>query len=231
MIIAAFLLRLLLIYYGTIHDSIMEVAYTDIDYSVFTEAAEHIYNGKSPYQKDTYKYTPVLAQMLLPNVSVHILFGKILFSIFDILVAFILHRICVKSMLLDCKKSAKWISFFWLFNPFTITISSRGNAEGVQIFLVTFSILLVLEKRFFLAGLIYGLSVHFKLYPIIYAWSILLYISQPLVFLQEKTWYKKIRGMICCVFKEDLLHFSVSACFSFFGIGFMMYKLYVNVCY
>ena len=85
-IIAAFVLRIGLIWYGDYHDAVMEVKYTDIDYSVFTESAGHIANNASPYKKDTYKYTPMLAYLLLPNIYLDGHFGKILFCVFDIVV-------------------------------------------------------------------------------------------------------------------------------------------------
>ena len=49
------LLRLILIAYGQHQDEIMEVLYTDVDYKVFTEAARHVYDGGSPYERHTYR--------------------------------------------------------------------------------------------------------------------------------------------------------------------------------
>lgn len=227
----AFFLRLGFIYYGICHDQLMEVAYTDIDYSVFTDAAKQIYDGKSPYEIETYKYTPLLAQILLPNVCVNILFGKILFSVFDIVVALILFRICVKSMSLDGKQSETLIAILWLFNPFTMTISSRGNAEGMQIFLVTSCLLLVVEKKLLLAGFMYGLSVHFKLYPVIYALPILLKISKLSSFLNnERSWYGNLKSVIFSMLQRDVIKFAMSSLLSFVGFGYIMYHWYVCCC-
>lgn len=89
------IIRLVLIAYGEIQDQISEVPYTDIDYRVVTDGARHIYNGRSPFNRHTYRYTPLLAMFLLPNIYLHRCFGKILFAAFDLVIAIIIKLIIV----------------------------------------------------------------------------------------------------------------------------------------
>lgn len=60
--------------------SAIQVKYTDIDYEVFTDAAKLVAEGSSPFQRSTYRYSPLLAFALLPNVLLFRDCGKLLFS-------------------------------------------------------------------------------------------------------------------------------------------------------
>ena len=59
--------------------------YTDTDYHVFTDAAQHVADGSSPYARLTYRYTPLTAYICLVNVYIHPIAGKLIFSLIDIL--------------------------------------------------------------------------------------------------------------------------------------------------
>ncbi|XP_065658065.1 GPI mannosyltransferase 1 isoform X3 [Hydra vulgaris] len=144
-LVIASLIRVFLILYSTFHDKYFEVKYTDIDYEVFTQAAKHLVDGGSPYLKDTYKYTPLLAYLMIPNVFLHILFGKLFFCVLDIIVAILLHRILNDFKISERSVTKTTIVCFWLFNPFTMTISSRGNAESVQMVLVLLALYFLMK--------------------------------------------------------------------------------------
>ena len=162
----ALLLRIFLIAYGEWQDKNMVVKYTDIDYHVFTDASRHIVEGNSPYLRPTYRYTPLLSLLLTPNISLHMCFGKVLFVLFDVLAGYLLYKIlCVRG----CPdRRAVFFSYFWLFNPLPLTVSTRGNAESIMAVLVLASIYFVLVKNVPVAAIFFALSVHFKIFPVIY---------------------------------------------------------------
>jgi phosphatidylinositol glycan class M len=71
------LLRALLTAWGYVQDHYMSVKYTDIDYSVFTDAARYVVRGQSPFLRSTYRYSPLLAYIMVPNVLWTEIFGKV----------------------------------------------------------------------------------------------------------------------------------------------------------
>ncbi|XP_045463979.1 GPI mannosyltransferase 1 [Harmonia axyridis] len=89
----ALMIRVILIIYSVYHDAVFVVPYTDIDYKVFTDASRYVLDGKSPYERHTYRYSPLLAIILTPNLLLFSLFGKFLFSVIDIFVALLIKKI------------------------------------------------------------------------------------------------------------------------------------------
>jgi len=126
----------------------------------------------SPYTRATYRYTPMLALMLAPNEFIHPAFGKILFSVADVLIPVVLREVTPQSY--------AWLAVLWLFNPMPANIATRGSAESVLGLLVCATLLAASKQRWFTTAVLLGVSVHFKIYPFIYGFSLLFAIDDHL---------------------------------------------------
>uniref|UniRef100_A0A914CC16 GPI alpha-1,4-mannosyltransferase I, catalytic subunit n=1 Tax=Acrobeloides nanus TaxID=290746 RepID=A0A914CC16_9BILA len=232
--------RLLLVFYSTVHDYVFKVKFTDIDYQVYTDAAINVYNGRSPYERHTYRYTPVLAWVLVPNVAYE-KFGKILFCLVDILVGWLLFKIALTRLPLNVtiKKKfellseCKWaVALFWLFNPLTVVISARGNADCIVCAAVILTIYLLRKNQWLLAAIVHGgLAVHFKIYPIIYLPSIYLALSQVRLATNFQEFLRYLflnfRGYIFVIISISCFVFLLAIGYHFYGYTFLNeYLLY-----
>lgn len=210
-----FLIRFMFIVYGEHHDRTHALKYTDIDYHVFSDAAHEVAAGGSPFDRHTYRYTPFLAWMLLPNVNLHFLFGKLMFSFLDCVASKLIYQI----LLIDgqTKLTALRCSFLWLYNPLVIGVSTRGSAESVMAVLVLITVYMLKLRFSLLAGLFYGISVHFKLYPIIYC--IPLYMSLT----NDSHSDSLIKRMLPNYTKMRLVIGATISFFGLTGLGFVLY--------
>lgn len=178
---SAVLLRVILLFYGLIQDKYFPLPYTDIDYFVFTDAARYVSHGLSPYERETYRYTPLLAWILLPTArpgTAWFSFGKVLFALADIVAGWLIVLV-LRSPAGGGMKTDRALKFasIWLSNPMVATISTRGSSEGLLGVMVVALLWAVLSKRIMLAGVLLGLAVHFKIYPFIYGVSILWFLE------------------------------------------------------
>ena len=179
---SAILLRAILLVYGLIQDEYSPLPYTDIDYFVFTDAARYVSLGLSPYERETYRYTPLLAWILLPTAwpgAAWFSFGKILFATADVVAGWLIVLVLRSPAGGGGMKTERALKFasIWLLNPIVATISTRGSSEGLLGVMVVALLWAVLSRRIVLAGVLLGLAVHFKIYPFIYGISILWYLE------------------------------------------------------
>lgn len=171
--LAAILLRVALLCYGHQQDHWSALKYTDIDYYVFTDAARNVASGRSPYLRDTYRYTPLLAWILVPTSWPGLWFdsGKAIFAASDVVAGWLIYRILRSNHQMPKDIALRYASI-WLLNPMVAQISTRGSSEGLLIIMIIALLWASLRRQLVLAGCLLGLVVHFKIYPFIYAVSI-----------------------------------------------------------
>lgn len=145
--------------------------YTDIDYMIVMDGARSMVNGGSPFERATYRYTPLLAAIVLPAVLIANPIGKLIFALSDIGAA----HYCYKIMrTYATERSSKLMTcVFILFNPVVINVSTRGSSDMLLTFLCMAVIVKFNEHKYGTAGAILGFATHFKLYPIIYVFPLL----------------------------------------------------------
>lgn len=159
-----------MLFYGLYQDAHSALKYTDIDYYVFTDAARLSALGHSPYERATYRYTPLLAWMLAPTARapqwLWFSFGKALFAAADVLAGAIIVRLLVRYQRMEQQGALVWTAATWLLNPMVATISTRGSSEGLLGVMVALLLWAALARRPVLAGALLGLATHFKVYPV-----------------------------------------------------------------
>lgn len=203
-LLVSLLLRIGFFLFGLFQDAFMQLPYTDIDYFVFTDASKLVSLGLSPFERSTYRYTPLLSWIMVPTSYKYFFsFGKIVFIICDLITGYIILKSVNYNYLL---------SLIWLFNPMVITISTRGSSESLLTCFILLSIYALNKSKIIISGLLMGLSIHLKIYPFIYIPTILLYIDsdQPLI----------------KPFTVNRLKFIISTFSSFTILTFIMFKIY-----
>lgn len=232
---AAILLRVVLLFYGLYQDSHSPMKYTDIDYYVFTDAAKFVSEGQSPYDRATYRYTPLLAWILLPTTwtglggqQVWFSFGKALFAVSDIIAGWLILHVLRSHQRMDMQRALKFSSI-WLLNPMVATISTRGSSEGFLCVTIMALLWAVLEKRTILAGVLLGFGVHFKIYPFIYGSSIIWFLEDEGndAFNGSKGFtLSNLTDYVCRLLTPQRIILGLTSLVVFAGLNVAMYMLY-----
>lgn len=222
--LVATLLRLVLLVYGLWQDANSALKYTDIDYLVFTDAARFLAAGDSPYARDTYRYTPLLAWMMLPTVH-FAAFGKLVFAAADLLAGWLMVRVLRQRGMPETTAGA--FAAIWLWNPMVATISTRGSSEGL-LGVLTMGLLWAVERRrVSLAAVILGLAVHFKIYPFIYAPAIVWWMDAER--LGKTTKPEKPSSAMEALARfvtPERIKLAIISLATFMGLNLLMYSIY-----
>jgi GPI mannosyltransferase 1 subunit M len=224
----AIVLRAALIYIAHIVDTTSTTnKYTDTDYEVFTDAARHVSNAGSPYARHTYRYTPLAAYICLPNIWIHPLAGKVIFCTFDILMGIIYWAFVESQLESTFSKTFDSMVFnaLYLFNPLIFILSTRGSNDNIISMLVFIAMFCLLKRKYALAGFFFGLSVHFKIYPIIYSFVFYLYIDMDRAMIAKGHPFKAITSQFS-FFSRNRLVFTAWAAGTFIGFTAFFYYVY-----
>ena len=98
---------------------------------------------------------------MIPNHVLFYSFGKVLFSICDVLCGIVVYQI-FKNEGIDSRNNLRFASL-WIFNPYVIYLSTRGSADSLECLFVFLTLLLIQNSKIGLSAFIFGLSVHFKI--------------------------------------------------------------------
>ncbi|KAJ2898352.1 GPI mannosyltransferase 1 [Zalerion maritima] len=235
LILSSLLLRLIFLLYGLYQDSISAIKFTDIDYLVFTDASRSLSQGHSPYARETYRYTPLLAWLLYPTSftsstssamnTFWFSFGKLLFSLADVLAGHFLLVILTNHMSIPAPRARKFASI-WLLNPMVATISARGSSEGLLGLLTAALLWAVLERKISLAGALLGLGVHFKIYPFVYAAAIVWWMDGERLGRPVTNKDVAVMCKIKTFFSTERIILAASSLAVFSGLNVWMYMIY-----
>lgn len=230
-IILSLLLRCLLLIWGEYQDHFTSLPYTDIDYIIVSDAAKCIIYPQfpgctkaigvlnvnvqgigDPYARITYRYTPLLAILAIPNILLHPIALKFMLVSSDLLVGTLLYYLHPQSI--------HYITGIWLLNPIIANISTRGSTESILGLIVISILVLAKQRRWDTMAIVFGLAVHFKLYPIIYGSSLLATLSTTTSSstTSSKSWFRSIVN-------RRQIRFGVISFISFMGLNTIMYLM------
>eukprot|EP00760_Papus_ankaliazontas_P018895 PhM_4_TR17754/c0_g1_i1/m.54937/K05284/PIGM; phosphatidylinositol glycan, class M len=190
--IAALVIRIIMVHYSLLHDYIFDMNYTDIDYEVVNDGAAHMVKGGSPFDRETYRYSPLLALMLVPGhlLGIQLVFGKILFSLCDLAVGAVLIRALKHG---GVYRFLPMYVAVYLLNPLNISVSTRGNGDCIAGLLIVGALLAFEMKKFTLSAVVFAAVVHLRIFPIMLAPMFLL-VPHRAASIKQKLYFSVLSG-------------------------------------
>lgn len=228
---AAILLRVILFFYGLWQDANSPMKYTDIDYYVFTDAARYVSAGGSPYERETYRYTPLLAWMLVPTAwPGWFSFGKAVFALSDIVTGWLIVKVLTSKAggAMGMERACKFAAI-WLLNPMVATISTRGSSEGILAMMVVALLWAVMQRQVVVSALLLGFGVHFKIYPFIYAPAIVWWMDDEHIVGGVSRKPTSLVGGVKRLLSPARLKLAIISLAVFIGLFVAMFEMYAFV--
>ena len=134
---------------------------------------------------------------MLPNVMGFPVFGKLVFVAVDMAIGSLIHAILKRRG--ASAASAGYAMALYLCNPLMMNVATRGSADGLVVVLVLGTLLCLLKRQLVLGAVLFGLSVHVKIYPIVYALPLVMVMDEayaPADFKQRKLPVPASSGLI-----------------------------------
>ncbi|CCW68082.1 unnamed protein product [Phytomonas sp. Hart1] len=139
---------------------------------------------KCPFERTTYRYTPLLALLMVPSVLWLDAFGKLLFTMCDLGVLYLCERLL--NHYSDSAYKRRLLEIFIAFNPVVLNISTRGNSDMLMTLINLIAMTLYDRRQYYAAAGVLGFGAHFKIFPIIYVPSLVFGIWQDITNAQTK---------------------------------------------
>ncbi|GAA5977543.1 hypothetical protein JCM10908_005009 [Rhodotorula pacifica] len=233
----AVLLRVALLLWGAYQDAHSRVPYTDVDYFVFSDAAACILDPNralcspakgpwapaslgDPYARATYRYTPLVALLLVPSEWIHPAFGKVLFALADLLVGGLLYRLLIRRRA-SAAYATKAVAGIWLLNPIIANISIRGSSESIVGAIVVTTLACADRGKWDAAAALFGLAVHVKIFPFMYGSSLI-----AAIVARTRAPHKSLQAVLARLVRFGAISFACFMtlnviCYLFFGKPFV----------
>lgn len=117
-IFISIVLRVSLILMAAHFEDPQHLSLTDIDYKIYSEAAQYVTSGGSPYDRHTYRYSPLLSYLMIVNQYFGFAAGKFVLVIFDVIALILIKKVC---------KDSELPLKLYGFNPLFIYLTARGS--------------------------------------------------------------------------------------------------------
>ena len=179
------------------------VSYEDIDYTVISDGAWYLVHFSSPYDRLTFRYPPLLAWLMVPNILLIRAAGKLIFITCDILVCLITKEVVEVE---TGRPMSTALQVMALFNPLVLNSSTRGSFDIIVSLVVMLAGYSAMKRQYALSALFLGLGIHLKIYPFVFAVPLYFFVSRKR---EERNWLRAVCGR--SMFARERLAFMLVA--------------------